>query len=445
MVLFRFLSYVTPTWYFQLKPTHDPGYFLKKSVLQSLQEKYPIDYAYQSATAQHHDMCWRIFQSGKILKDHDGVYDAWQVKAIPVSDEYRFVRKYFHPLWSWFILCLRLLTFHNPFNEFKGFFRSWKVKRFSIERFDYPEYESFTSTAINANPLISVIIPTLNRYTYLKDVLHDLELQTYTNFEVLVVDQSNPYNDEFYKGWNLNIRFWYQNERALWKARNDAILASKGSLILLFDDDSRVDPDWIAQHVKCLDFFDADISAGVSLSVVGGKIPEHYSIFRWSDQLDTGNALVKRGVFEKIGLFDRQFERQRMGDGEFGLRAYLQGFRNISNPYAKRIHLKVSEGGLREMGSWDGWRPKSLVSPRPIPSILYLYRKYFGNRVTIRMIINLIIPSLVPYRLKNSKLLFLVLPLLVPFVVPFLIIQVSRSWYLAGIKLKEGSIIPTFN
>ena len=226
-------------------------------------------------------------------------------------------------------------------------------------------------------PFVSIVIPTLNRYEYLKDVLEDLEKQEYKNFEVIIVDQSNPYQEDFYKKFNLDIQLIQQTERALWLARNHAIEVSKGKYLLLFDDDSRVAPDWIVNHLKCLDFFKADISSGVSLSAVGAEVPQNYSFFRISDQIDTGNVLLKKQVFRDIGLFDRQFEKQRMGDGEYGLRAYLNGYKNISNPYAGRIHLKVGSGGLREMGSWDAFRPKSLFAPRPIPSVLYLYRKYY--------------------------------------------------------------------
>ena len=45
--------------------------------------------------------------------------------------------------------------------------------------------------------MVSVVIPTLNRYTYLKDVLEDLEKQDYENFEVIVVDQSEPFQKNF--------------------------------------------------------------------------------------------------------------------------------------------------------------------------------------------------------------------------------------------------------
>ena len=71
------------------------------------------------------------------------------------------------------------------------------------------------------------------------------------------------------------------------------------------------------------------MSSGTFISVVGGKGPKSYSYFKVSDQIDTGNVLIKRKVFEEIGLFDRQFEKQRMGDGEFGLRAYLSGYLKV--------------------------------------------------------------------------------------------------------------------
>ena len=167
--------------------------------------------------------------------------------------------------------------------------------------------------------------------TNLKDVFKDLENQMYKNFEVIVVDQTDDFQEDFYKGWNLDLKFWFQEEKALWKARNEAIKSSKGEYILLYDDDSLVQPNWIEEHLKTLDFFNADLSSGVSISTVGAEVPEHYNYFRWSDQLDTGNVLLKKEIFNKIGLFDRQFEKQRMGDGEFGLRCYLAGFKNISN------------------------------------------------------------------------------------------------------------------
>ncbi|MFN4198208.1 MAG: glycosyltransferase family 2 protein [Flavobacterium sp.] len=308
---------------------------------------------------------------------------------------------------------------------------------YSREAFECPEYDTFESPLLKSQPLVSIIIPTLNRYDYLADVLRDLERQDYKNFEVLVVDQTDPFQESFYQEWSLDLRYWYQEEKALWKARNEAIQAARSEWVLLYDDDSRIDSNWISEHLKTIDFFQADISSGVSLSVVGAEIPKHYSYFRWSDQLDTGNVLFKKSIFDDIGYFDLQFEKQRMGDGEFGMRAYLNGYKNISNPKAKRIHLKVSQGGLRQMGSWDGWRPKKLFGPRPVPSVLYFSRKYFGRRLSIFFLLHSIIPSILPYKYKGNRILTVLVFLTFPLFFPFIVFQVFYSWYLSTAKLKN--------
>jgi GT2 family glycosyltransferase len=155
--------------------------------------------------------------------------------------------------------------------------------------------------------------------------------------------------------------------------------------------------------------------------------------------------MIKRDVFNKIGLFDRQFEKQRMGDGEFGLRAYLNGLKNISNPKSKRIHLKVSEGGLRQMGSWDAWRPKNLFSPRPIPSVLYLTRKYFGRSASRKFIYLNLLKTLIPYKYKSNKnAVFLFLPIFI-LLMPVILISILRSWSLSTKKLQEGAKIEALN
>lgn len=227
----------------------------------------------------------------------------------------------------------------------------------------------------------------------------------------------------------------------MWLARNRCFAASTGRFILLFDDDSRVGPDWVENHLKCLAYFNAQISAGVTDTVVGHGLSEKDGYFHLSDVFDTGNAMVDRKVFTATGLFDRQFERQRMGDGEFGLRSYLAGFPVISNPYAKRIHLKVDSGGLRQFGSWDAFRPKNIFSPRPVPSVLYLARRYFGPDAAVCMILNSLSASVIPYRYKGNRTLKMLSPMIMLLLSPLLSVQVMRSWKLSTQKLRKGPMI----
>lgn len=445
-MIFNYLKYIKPIWYFNLKSKMDFGYFPTIKQLQKHNVNLNLDLNFQSIEAQNRDLSYRALQSGFINSDNENGLDIYQKAKIPAVDEYRFLRKNFNIAWVIYVLFLRILTLNNPIKEIFGFIKSRNSKRENYAKnvYNYSDYETFNSDLINQNPLISVVIPTLNRYQYLKDVMVDLENQTYKNFEVIIVDQTDDYQVDFYKNWQLDLKYWHQEEKALWKARNEAIKSAKGEYILLYDDDSLVEKDWIEQHLKTLDFFKSDISSGVSISTHGDKVPDNYSYFRWSDQIDTGNVLIKKSVFKTTGLFDRQFEKQRMGDGEFGLRCYLSGFKNISNHRAKRIHLKVSEGGLRQMGSWDGWRPKKLFGPRPVPSVLYLTRKYFGNNSSKYYIIHSILPSLIPYQFKGNKILKVFSFIFMPFLLPLVVFQVYKSWSLASIKLKEGDKIEKF-
>lgn len=439
-MIFNFLKYLKPTSYFRLKRSDNTYVFpraeeLHKSILQNLDK----DQNYQSSIAQLYDLSWQAIQKGYIGKAKTYIH----FEKLPIEDEYRFIRKNFHKAWVLYVLLLRLVSFKNPFKEIRAYRKTKNAKRqnFAKNPITYPTYNAFDSSLLARQPLVSVVIPTLNRYTYLKDVLKDLEKQNYSNFEVIVVDQSEPFQKDFYKNFDLNLNLIYQEEKALWLARNTAIKKANGDYILLFDDDSRVEVDWIEQHLKCLDFFKADISSGVSISKAGDEVPENYAYFLISSQLDTGNVLLPKQIFKEIGLFDRQFEKMRMGDGEFGLRAYLANYRNISNPLAKRLHLKVGSGGLREMGAWDAFRSAKWFAPKPVPSVLYLYRKYFGKKAAKLALLKNIPPSMIPYRFKKNKKLLPVGLLLALFAFPLVAYQVSKSWKIAGKMLKEGAKI----
>lgn len=443
--VFSFLKLTNPTWYYNLvSQSREQYWVIYRSEIEDSAGLVDFHSGYSSVDSKMWDAAYQAWLKGSMKCD--SVSAGNTLLPASVGDEYLFLRRHFNPMWSLFAFTVRVFELNNPFLEAKGLWAARNVKRIDpYQRIvDHrKDMAAFESQLVNSKAMVSVIIPTLNRYQYLKDVLSDLEKQTYSNFEVIVVDQSVPFDAGFYSQFDLDLKFWYQEERALWRARNEAIQSSEGEYILLFDDDSRVGPDWIESHLRALDYFDVEISSGVSISKVGDKVPKTYSHYKWGDQIDTGNAMVKKDVFRKIGLFDRQFEKQRQGDGEFGLRAYLAGFKNVSNPDASRLHLKVSEGGLREMGSWDGWRPKNFFAPRPIPSVLYLTRKYFGNRAAVYQILGSVFPSIIPYQFKKHRSMLVIGAFIGLLMLPLISISVVRSWHAASKKLAEGARIPT--
>jgi len=449
---FSFIKYTQPGWLFNLQPSKEISFsscYYHPDYLP-LQEEVQVepDSSYETDTAKFADIGYQAWNKG-----HLGWCTAaaknkiHQMTAPSLKDEYTFIYKYWGKPWAAYALLRRIFSFHNPFAELHAYSKAASKKRINpyINTVDRSSYATYKSGLIEDAPLVAVIIPTLNRYLYLKDVLEDLEKQDYKNFEVIVVDQSTPFNEKFYDDFDLKLQVIHQKERLLWTARNNAVKATQAGYLLFFDDDSRVEKDWISEHLKCIDYFNCDISAGVSLAKVGMKILASYNFFRWADQFDSGNAMVKRSLFTTIGLFDEQFNKQRMGDGEFGTRAYLNGYKSISNPNAARVHLKVSDGGLREMGSWDGFRPKKWFAAKPIPSVVFLYKKYYPKTLYRSVILLGIMLSNVSYRNKgNNKMLALSIALTV-IKSPVLLIQFLRARSIAnkmlqrdkGIKLLE--------
>jgi glycosyltransferase involved in cell wall biosynthesis len=440
--LFDFLKYNVPMWYYRLHGESALPLFSDEELARlEREERIRRCWGYSQASAERMDLVYQALNIGAIPKGHEsGSKGVSTVNG--VQDNYLFMARHFHSKWSWYALGLRLLSLRNPFVELSAFSASrGKRLRGTVHKDLYRDFPQHVLPKSHSDALVSVIIPTLDRYEYLKDVLDDLERQDHTNLEVIVCDQTDDFQGALYENRRIPVKVIRQQEKALWKARISCYHASAGDYLLLFDDDSRVAEDWVTQHLRCLSYFNVHISAGVTETVVGHGLSSKDGRFHLSDVFDTGNAMVSREVFEKIGLFDRMFEKQRMGDGEFGMRAYLGGYAVVSNPYAKRIHLKAEAGGLRHFGGWDAFRPGRLFAPRPIPSVLYFCRRYFGASSALYLLMLSLPTSIIPYRHKGDKRIKWLTPLLFPFAAPVLAIQAAISWRLSNRMLEHGPLI----
>lgn len=398
---------------------------------------------YQTSLAKKMDFAYQALLAGFIPNERTPKPTYQDHTVTNIRDNYLFISYNFGRQKATYILAIRLLSLNNPFTELFAFLSTINQGRqyAPLKKKSHDEIRHFASPLVLKRPLISVVIPTLNRYQYLKDVLSDLEKQSYNHFEIIVFDQSDTIDYIFYEGWNLDIKLFPQQEKALWLARNSAITTAKGEFIALTEDDVRLPEDWLENHLKCIDYFNVNISCGIFFGI--GKQPEEsLKYFRLSEIFATGNTLIKREVFKRTGLFDRQFERQRMGDGEFGLRCLLSGERMVLNPLAYCVDVKAPQGGLREMGSWDAFRSNKLFAPRPVPSVLYFIRKYFGTKSALLYIVQNAPYYFIPYKLKKSNKFKIIFIVLLPFFLPLIIWTTLKSWQASSLKLKQGHLIP---
>src|SRR5690554_7322750 len=109
-MIFNFLKYIKPTWYYNLKPFQDYAYFPTEEILKERGITLERDTHYTSLEAQNRDLAWRAFQLGFISDQPKNGIDVWKKTTLPVEDEYRFMRKNYHPIWSLYILFFRGVT-----------------------------------------------------------------------------------------------------------------------------------------------------------------------------------------------------------------------------------------------------------------------------------------------------------------------------------------------
>src|SRR5436190_813205 len=103
--------------------------------------------------------------------------------------------------------------------------------------------------------LISVIIPTFNRAESLEATLESFAAQSMPKdrYEVIVVDDgSKDATPEVCRDHasRIQLRYFYIDNSGIAAAKNTGILASRGRILLFFDDDDIADPRLLEEHLK---------------------------------------------------------------------------------------------------------------------------------------------------------------------------------------------------
>ena len=116
---------------------------------------------------------------------------------------------------------------------------------------------------MESNPLVSVIIPVYNVEKYLCRCLDSVINQTYSNIEIILVDDGSEDNSgticEEYKSRDTRIKVIHQKNQGLSAARNNGFLESNGDYIVFVDSDDYVIKDYIRCMLSAAYFFNADI------------------------------------------------------------------------------------------------------------------------------------------------------------------------------------------
>ena len=102
---------------------------------------------------------------------------------------------------------------------------------------------------------VSVIIPTYNRAVFIADAIQSVLTQTYSDFEIIIVDDGSTDNTrEVVGGFNdSRIKYIYQENQWAAAARNNGIRASNGEYLSFLDSDDILMENALKKGIQILD------------------------------------------------------------------------------------------------------------------------------------------------------------------------------------------------
>lgn len=127
--------------------------------------------------------------------------------------------------------------------------------------------------------MISIIIPVYNVEKYLSECLNSIFAQTYTDYEVILVDDGSPDKSgaicDEYAQKDCRIRVIHQKNAGVSVARNNGINQARGEWITFVDSDDWLDESFLASF---------NLKADIDISVTGlryVRYPERTTMKTW--------------------------------------------------------------------------------------------------------------------------------------------------------------------
>ncbi|MFH1744576.1 MAG: glycosyltransferase family 2 protein [bacterium] len=221
---------------------------------------------------------------------------------------------------------------------------------------------------------VSIIIVNYNGKDYLKNCVHSILKNNYSHYEIIVVDNNSTDGSfEMMKKEFGNLDFvrviQLDKNYGPALARNSGVEAAEGKIIGFLDNDTEVDPDWIATVIK---YFEQDRKvgaiqckllffndrkkidyAGEYLGSLGFLV--HVASFQEEDRgqhdclyevlaAKSAGMFIRKDVFEKIGGFDEDYFIFTE-ETDLGWRACLSGYKVIF-AYDSRVFHHFSSTNL---------------------------------------------------------------------------------------------------
>jgi len=215
---------------------------------------------------------------------------------------------------------------------------------------------------MSKQPFFSVIIPTFNRYRFLKKAVDSVLPQTFEKFELIIIDDgSTDRTDSLISSYNdKRITYIYQQNQGVANARNKGLELAKGKFIAFLDSDDWWDKEklkktlgYIKKYPNISIFHTEEVWFKKGKLLNQKKKHEKPTGFVYIKALplcciSISTAVIKKDVFKLVGAFDESMEACE--DYDFWLRATSQ--------YEVKLipeELTLKDGGRPDQLSSSVW------------------------------------------------------------------------------------------
>ena len=165
---------------------------------------------------------------------------------------------------------------------------------------------------------ISIIMSTFNSESFVKNSIDSLLLQTYKDYEILILDDNSTDSTydilKDYERDNSSVKIFKNDQNiGLTKSLNILISKSTGTLIARQDDDDISSENRLQTQINVMKKYNLDFCTTRAITAPEKKLdPNLQFIFqkihnKIQESFVHGSLLIKKSVLEKLGGYDENF------------------------------------------------------------------------------------------------------------------------------------------
>lgn len=246
------------------------------------------------------------------------------------------------------------------------------------------------------NPKVSIIIPCYNNLKLLKECVESIRVQTFSNYEVWIIDgASNDGTQDYLKSLEHPFRWISEKDKGVYDAMNKGIDLSKGEWLYFLGSDDRIfDKDTL---VNVFNSF-ADSKLDLIIGSIKYDFNSEDSFFlkknegeikpSWSRKMWVKNTLHHQGVFYKRGLYKEHYYTLQyaiLADYALNLNLYEKGVQALM---INQIIAVCGTDGMSKEHRWKMYQEEidlktnqSSVLLKPVFFAISLFKYFIKKRI----------------------------------------------------------------